>query len=784
MLARFRITALLFLTSGATALLYQVAFGKKLSTIYGATAYAVSAVLAAFMGGLALGSHLGGRYASRVKRPLFVYGVAEALVGLVCALTPHFFDAVGGAYRALIAAMPDSLVAVTVVRATLTAAVVVVPTIAMGITMPMLARALAGSTDGDDEAAKRRLSGLYAANTLGGALGAVVSAYVVLPTLGLASTMRAAAAVNVLIGIVAMFLGRAESGATQPDDSTAASAPAEGEAAPLAEAPLLAVLALASGFLVFGAEVVDTHLLALLIGNSAYAFGLMLAVFLTCLGAGASLAGLLERRLGQGALPVALGVSALSLLATLPLLGRLTLVFLWIGGRVDSWAGRELVRATVAFVALVLPTLCMGLTYPLLLRRVAARSDVGKRVGQLTAINTMGSIAGSLAFGYAILPGLGSERTLKLVAFSFAALALVAALRSRAGVRFAAGSGAVSLAAIAALPAWDMKIMTNGANVYFAAAGPPDELVYVAEDVHGGITSVARRGETLTMYTNGKFQGDNGWEVTAQRSFAHFPSLFVKNHERALVIGLGTGTTLGTVEGYPYKHIDVAEISPAIVESARRFFADTNRHAFDDPRVSLVLNDGRNHLLLSPHRYDLITIELSSVWFAGSANLYSREFYELCRERLAPQGVLQQWLQLHHIHRRELAVALRTLHRVFPHAALFIGGNQGIVVAATEPLSASRAALEVLGERPGVRETLGGVRLQDLLSKLVLSGPELERFIDESENSELLSTDDNLYLEYATPKGNVLDYETSIRSVKEMLERYATRDPAARHLGP
>ncbi len=769
------------MTSGATALLYQVAFGKKLATIYGATAYAVSAVLAAFMGGLALGSHLGGRFASRVRRPLFVYGVAEVLVGLVCALTPLFFDVVASAYRALVAATPDSLVAVTVVRATLTAMVVVIPTIAMGVTMPMLARALAGATALDAETSKRRLAALYAANTLGGAVGALVSAYAVLPWLGLTNTMRAAALINVAIGVTAMLLGRDADGVGTAGDSEDQADALAGE---LPDRGLLAGLALASGVFVFGAEVVDTHLLALLIGNSAYAFGLMLAVFLTCLGAGATVAGWLERRFAAAALPMALGAAALALLATLPLLGRLTLVFLWIGGRVDSWAGRELVRALVAFVALALPTVCMGLTYPLLLRRVAARADVGKRVGQLTAINTVGSIVGSLAFGYFILPWLGSERTLKLVAFSFATMGLAAAWRLGDGKRVAYVSAAFTLLGVLVLPPWDMKVMTNGANVYFAAAASPEELVFVAEDVHGGLTSVARRGETLTMYTNGKFQGDNGWEVSAQRSFAHFPSLFVKAFERVLVVGLGTGTTLGTVEAYPYRRIDVAEISPAIVEAAGRYFEVPNRHAFADPRVRLVMNDGRNHLLLAREPYDLITIELSSVWFAGAANLYSREFYELCRERMTGQGVLQQWLQLHHIHRRELAVVLRTMREVFPNVALFVGGNQGIIVASQAPLTASRAALQGLESHDAIRETLGGASLESLIDRLILSGPELDRFVAESDGRGIVSTDDNLYLEYATPKGNVLDYDTSIRSVKEMLTSYRNPSSVARHLTP
>ncbi len=771
----------MFLTSGATALLYQVAFGKKLSTIYGATAYAVSAVLAAFMGGLALGSHLGGRYAGRVKRPLFVYGIAEVLVGMVCALTPLLFDGVATAYRWLVHGTPDSLVAVTAVRAVLTASVVMVPTIAMGVTMPMLARALSGTSGRDAETSKRRLSALYAVNTLGGALGALLSAYVVLPWLGLTNTMRAAALINVAIGLTAMVLGRAEAipGTEKPGETLT-----DGDTGVLPDRVLLAGLALGSGVFVFGAEVVDTHLLALLIGNSAYAFGLMLAVFLTCLSAGAALAGWLERRFEAAALPLALGASSLALLLTLPVLGRLTLVFVWIGARIDSWAGRELVRALVAFVALALPTACMGLTYPLLLRRIAARADVGKRVGQLTAISTVGSIAGSLAFGYAILPLLGSERTLKLVAVSFAALGLWAAAKLGAGKRLAYGSLALTVLGVVALPRWDMSLMTNGANVYFKASNSGGELAFVAEDVHGGLTSVTRQGDYFILYTNGKFQGDNGGQMAAQRSFAHFPSLFVSDFDRALVIGLGTGTSLGTVAAYPYSRIDVAEISPAIVDAAQRYFDGPNRHVLADPRVHLSLNDGRNQLLLAREPYDLITIELTSVWFAGAANLYSREFYELCRERLSGKGVLQQWLQLHHIRRREVAVVLRTLRQVFPNVALFVGGAQGIIVASQVPLTASKGALEKLEARDGIRDTLGGAKLDSLLDQLILSGAELDRFIADSEGLTVVSTDDNLYLEYATPKGNVLDYDASIRAMISLLKSYRNPNAVALHSAP
>jgi spermidine synthase len=353
-------------------------------------------------------------------------------------------------------------------------------------------------------------------------------------------------------------------------------------------------------------------------------------------------------------------------------------------------------------------------------------------------------------------------------------------------MRTAIALSAVAVALGLLVPRWDLARMTSGANVYFSAQAPPDAIELVREDVHGGVTTVARRGEFRTMYTNGKFQGDDGAEMIAQRSFANFPSLFVEREERALVIGLGTGATLGTVAAYPWKHIDVAELSPAIVEAAERFYAKANRGSLADSRVDLHLNDGRNVLLVATAPYDLVTIELTSVWFAGAASLYSKEFYELVAARLTPSGVLQQWVQLHHIRRRELAAIVRTLHAIFPHVALFEGGAQGILVASHHPLVASEARLAKLGAGEALKETLGGKTLVEHLDRILLSGAELDRFLADAEadGGKIISTDDNLYLEYATPKGNVLDYNESLRDTLLMLERYRTPDVRARHLRP
>src|SRR5688572_20159046 len=653
--ARFPIVVSLFVASGAAGLVDQVCFSKYLSYIVGSTAYAVSTVLAAFMTGIALGAHFGGRLSAKIRRPLFAYGVLEIAVALAVAVTPVAFSGLSELYAGLALKAHDSLALLTVLRWLVALAIVVLPTAAMGATLPVLTRALAESEDERE----RRLGALYAANTAGGALGALLGAYFFLPTLGLLGTLLGAATVSALVGVAAMVLGRrAESTVAVPPPTAAEAMPrlALGRDPGRLETAELGVLAFLSGCLVFAAEVMFTHLLALLVGNSAYAFGLILAVFLTCLFVGAERSGWFERRLGPAALPVGLVFTAFALVATLPVWDRLPSVFQATGMRVTSFEGREAVRALVSFLALCVPTTLMGLTFPLLLRRVATTREPSRWVGRLTAINTIGAVIGALGTGYVVLPALGSERTLFAIAGMFALAAIPAARAIERPRRlFVTALSALVFVVGVATPRWDLGRMTNGANVYFEAPATPDDIPFVREDIHGGVTTVTLSNGVHTLFTNGKFQGNTGWEMAAQRLFAHYPSLFVPRFERTLVIGVGTGTTIGTLAAYPWKRIDVVEISPSIVEAARAFFTSANHGALDDPRVRIQHADGRNFVLVDDGRYDLIGMELSSIWFAGAAALYSHEFYELIRARLSEGGVFQQWVQLHHLYRRDFA---------------------------------------------------------------------------------------------------------------------------------
>jgi spermidine synthase len=262
------------------------------------------------------------------------------------------------------------------------------------------------------------------------------------------------------------------------------------------------------------------------------------------------------------------------------------------------------------------------------------------------------------------------------------------------------------------------------------------------------------------MLTNGKFQGNNGSEVIDQERFALIPNLFVHSPRRALNIGLGTGTTLGVIAQFPYEEIEVAELARDIVYAADAYFSDVNRHSLRDPRVRVHLEDGRNYLVLNrkDHLFDLISIELTSIWFAGAGNLYNDEFYKLAVHNMTADGVLQQWIQLHHMTIDDIAVILRTIKNNFKYVQLWVPQRQGVIIASNRPLILMTERMNELRKGFPAKHFL----LEEpwtILGELLLTNAQIDRFLEKyRRQGKELSTDLNLHLEYSTPKGNALGW--------------------------
>jgi len=436
--------------------------------------------------------------------------------------------------------------------------------------------------------------------------------------------------------------------------------------------------------------------------------------------------------------------------------------FIAVGPHVTSFAGREAVRAIACLVLLLAPAAALGALFPLVLRLSWKNSTRGAVLGGITATNTLGAVAGSLLTGFVLLPRFGSRAVLMMLLF----ISAIWAVRLLAGrLRFVP----LAIATLSLfLPAWDLGELATGANVYFRPSPYEGaELVWAHEAVESGLTSVIRNEAGLTMLTNGKFQGNDTGEVAAQRAFTQIPMLVKHGWRRSLLIGVGTGCSLGVLAAQPFEHVEAAELSGDVLKSARDFFGHVNEGVLaPGSRVEVHRGDGRNVLLLTDRSYDLITIELSSIWFAGASDLYNRDFYALAKRHLAPGGVLQQWVQLHHLTRTDLAVILQSIRAELPHVALFFRGSQGIVLASAEPLVIDYASLSSLSEKLRGSPATAGIIAGDLLTlhgSLILDEVGIAKLVAEEagntgiEPDRLESTDDSLRLEYSTPRANADD---------------------------
>jgi spermidine synthase len=813
-----------------------------LSYTFGNTAYAASTVLAAFLGGLALGAYLIGRLVDRWHPSILTYGMLELAIGAYALCVPLLFAGLTRTYVFVFHLLGLGPVGSTAARFVLGSLVIIIPSALMGGTLPALARLVAATR----EEHQSDLDWLYALNTFGAAAGALVSTFVLMPMWGVYGTLATAFAMNGTIFLYTAWFRklRAQPISSFRHDEAAPEKPLhpmqelQDEMDPFASSInargtrlFIMTAAFLTGMITLAYEVIWTHALAFLVGNAVYAFGMMLFTFLSGLAAGAHLVSRLPRntRTWAWAFSISQVLTAAVVLLTLPVwnhvpdffalgegrafqralqLDLLALSFLvllrmiyvaatalrrrWIEvlgesllliflltrqvppfpGENAYFVATEAFRFFIAFGLLIVPAVLMGVAFPSLLNLLnRVRRQAGRSVGSVYAANTVGSILGSLLVGFVLLEWLGSYGMLQMAAILNACLGMAFFLlimrstRTSRKLAFAAAF-AVVLAIAGLLPhGWNVRSLTRGTYVYFDRPWIADRVLYTREDVQGGLTTVIQSGISRILLSNGKFQGNNTGEVEAQVRFAMIPALFAHDYDRALVIGLGTGNSLRTLAAFPFRRIDVVELAPAIVDAAQKWFTDVNAGVMHrDPRVHLSVNDGRNHLLLSQDQYNLITIEVSSIWISGEGDIYNKEFYELCKSHLTQQGVLQQWVQVHHMRPRDFFVILNTAAHVFPHVAFFLGPEQGLLIASSSPLELDNRQLQAFDRSPAIRHELDMIHartISSLLGEVIVYDQgyrnalsRLSRQFGVRDN--LISTDANPYLEYQTPKGNVL----------------------------
>ena len=752
----------LFLLSGACGLVYQVLWARMLIVVFGATLPAVSTVLSAFMAGLALGSFCSGRWIDGARRPLLVFACLEAGVGLFAFLFPHLLAATGWLAEAEWTEHNPSAFAAA--RFALAFGLLLIPTAAMGATLPVISKS-----------AVRRIrqlgSGvglLYAANTLGAVAGVAGVTFYLMEELGLRGSGYAVGVVNLLVASLACWIGR---GAWSPREEEAPDSeeqalepaprtrPAEPAAIPLSPLALKAVLLgfALQGFAALAYEVAWVRLFTVAFSvNSHYEFSIVLMAFLLGLSLGSFLCGLLlDRRRDLlsmfGGFQVAVGLMGITSVALFAAASD------WVGaikGAGSWWSYRGGIFA-MAFGIMLVPTLLMGASFPVV-SRICTRSlrQVGRGVGDVNAANSLGAFAGSLAAGLLLIPLFGTEGTFRLLGglnllVGAAVLAINPLLRPGRKLGTLALAGAAAAAVILASPGEVMRELSRPTQ-------PGSSLLFYEEGAEGIITVTGKQDGFRKMLLNGGGQVPTDYgSFQLFRLLGHLPLLLHPAPRDVLVVALGGGIALGAAAQHDVGRIQCVELVPEVVEAARQEFGPYNHRILErmeDFPIELIIDDGRNFLLRTGRRYDVITGDATHPTSTDSWLLYTQEFYELCRSRLKPGGIVVQWLPFHGLPVGDFKTVLRTFQSVFPHASLWRTNNYAIMVGTLDPLSISYSRLLEKYSSPPVRESLEEVDLDRpfaVLGCFFFGSDAYRRYTGEGP----LNTDDHPHLSFVGPRG-------------------------------
>jgi spermidine synthase len=624
------------------------------TTLFGATSLATTATLSGFFLGIAAGSRTFGERSKRWRRPVLAFGLLEIGAGLGAMLVPPILALYRDVYAVVNPALSSSPTSFAVAKLLLAVAAVGLPTFCMGGTLPALGEAVASPG--------RRLGvpvgGLYAINLLGAAAGTLMVPFVLLPRLGLDAGYACAVVGSLAIGAAACLVGAAAPPRPAPEVSPSGRPSAW-------PAPSIARLALAlsglSGLCALALQVLWTRMFALVHENSVYSFAIVVFVFLLGLTGGAAIA---RRLLDRGHAPRRLLSRAWCLagflvVASPPLFHGLTGGFAFV-----SAAGWYPALGRLALLALgtMLPaSLGLGMAMPLLIEMASGRDSAGPVVGRVLAANTVGALLGPVLATFVMGPLLGLWASLAVVG---GVLVAAAALTGLPRVE-AAGAGAALLAAL-------LLLDPTGLPPVRVRPEAGQTLVSAREGTHG-TTAVITDGHDRWITIDNSYILGGTAAREEERWQAHLPLLLHPSPRRVAFIGLGTGITAGGALLHPLQRIVALEIVPEVAAAAREDFADVNARVVEDPRVEVVIDDGRNYLAATPGAFDVIVGDLLVPWRAAEAPLYTLEHFQSVRRALTPDGVFCQWLPLYQLSPEQLAIVLRTFVEVFPAASLWRG---------------------------------------------------------------------------------------------------------------
>ncbi|MFN0136162.1 MAG: fused MFS/spermidine synthase [Phycisphaerae bacterium] len=779
---------LIFLLSGATGLVYQLVWVRMLTLVFGGTTYAITTVLVAFMGGLGLGSFIAGKIAPRVAAPGRAYGWLEIAIGAYALAVPLLFQLVEPLYRAMYSVVGDAPFWLTAARFLVGALFLILPTTAMGATLPLLVQYIGGK----DERVGRSVGTLYGINTLGAFGGTILAGFWLIPTLGVAATTWTTSLANLLLGsaAIALFRGPRLDPAAPAVPRTAAVANSVAAQSPPALATdnrdairtaVLATFAI-SGFCSMVYQIAWTRALVMCFGSTTYSFTCILAAFILGLAIGSLVVARFLDRAARpariaGWLQLAIGLSAVCiapLYDTIPLL-----VYQWVGQLSGNYSALIGLQFAIIIAVTFVPTAMMGALFPLVTRTLAATADdAAAATGRAYGINTIGTICGAFIAGFVLIRGevLGALWSINLAAVMNALLGvwLIRATGVRSepiqhGPLPAMGGLAAVVLAATMFGSWDIDTLATGS---FRPGNDPVarkrefETKYYADGVDTTVSIVQSRTQPhlIALTVNGKPDASTViTDMHTQLLLAHIPTMITPRLENACMIGLGSGISLGALSRYQeFKQIDCVELCEEVVLASNAFTSQNHDVLLTDPRVRMLTADGRNHLLLTEQRYSVILSQPSNPWIAGVSNLFTREFFELCKSRLQPDGTLAVWMQSYALTFENFQMVVRTLRASFPQVEIWQTHESDVILTARS--APARMSLDVMLPRfyhAPVQTDVYRIGMQHLgrvLGCCLIGGKSIDTWLQAGP----IHTDDNAILEFDAPRNLYLPPDNRI----------------------
>ena len=772
-----------FFFSGAAGLVYQVVWTRLLTLVFGGTVYAISTVLAAFMGGLALGSLAFGRWADRSnKNPLLIYAWLEFLIGVYCLTTPWSLGFLRNFYAQVAIHFDGSPFLFGLFRLVLVSVVLVPPTIAMGATFPILCLYYTESLGH----LGARVGRLYSANTWGAVLGTFLAGFVLVPYLGVRAALFTGVLLNTLVAGLVYLVYKFREAGVESAESADQVTPSQAEAEPKGHGIILAGFA-CSGMFALSYEIVWTRVLQMTIGTTVYVFSTMLIAFLVGIALGSAVASkwadkLKRRLLAFGLLEITIG------LITLPVLWALTrapLIFLSMYSLFEqSFLGYTLATLAVSCIVLIPQALLFGATFPLVSKLVTDEmSRLGSSIGYAYFVNTVGSIAGSLLTGFLLIPFLGTEKTLLVLASGAVVLGsiLVAFSEVTSSKRLTYSLGALGILAAALFfrEPWDPVLMSSGlyskpnlirqlGKEKFLQALSQMKILYMKEGVNAHVSVVEGRGQRAIRINGKVVATTTAIDMANQMALAHIPMLLDKDPQKTMIVGLGAGVTAGHLAAHKPKTLDIVEIEPAVL-GASKVLSDINHSPWEQEGVNLVYADGRNFVLAGEPGYDVITSDPIHPYAQGAGSLYTVEHFRNCAKLLKEDGVMAQWLPLYGMSEEDSKSIVASFCEVFPHASYWVAPNpesqatfkrDAILIGTKTPLEIDIEDLTERLRRPELAELMKPYGWDDpvsFVSGFLMEDDALRAYASDA----VLNTDDNPVIEYGAPKGLFLETEGS-----------------------